>query len=305
MRKTRAKQGSKSVRGDWRSLLKSDPTILAKQKEGGYWGDPGKFYVGAKWRGTFFTLILLADLGADGHDERVRKACEYLFGHSQVPDTGGFASKPNSSGPGGRSKDEHPCMTGRMVWPLIRFGYLSDPRVQYGIEWIVKYQRFDDGDQRHAPEGWPYRWRSCWGSHTCLRGVVRNLKVLAEIPNSGRSRAVKQTVEKAAEFILKHHVYKRSHNLAEVIEPEWQQFVFPQFGDMDTLETLLVLTKLGYRDPRMQEAVSLVLSKQDERGRWKLERSYKGRMRATIEQEGRPSKWITLRALTVLKRFYG
>jgi hypothetical protein len=64
------------------------------------------------------------------------------------------------------------------------------------------------------------------------------------------------------------------------------------------------LTKLGYRDRRMQEAVDLVASKQDETGRWRLERSFNGRFQVNIEREGKPSKWVTLNALTVLKRFY-
>ena len=138
-----------------------------------------------------------------------------------------------------------------------------------------------------------------------MRGVVKNLKALAEIPENRRSEGVAQTIEKASEFILKHQVYRRSHHLEEVIRDEWQQFIFPQFGDIDVLEILLPLTALGYRDPRMQDAVDLVVSKQDVHGRWTLERSYHGRMRATLEREGQPSKWITLRAMTILKRFYG
>ena len=51
------------------------PKILAKQNEDGYWEEPEKFYA-AKYRGTVWQLIILAELGADGNDERIRKACE-------------------------------------------------------------------------------------------------------------------------------------------------------------------------------------------------------------------------------------
>jgi len=54
----------------------------------------------------------------------------------------------------------------------------------------------------------------------------------------------------------------------------------------------------------MQEAIDLVLSKQDKTGRWILENSFNGRFQTNIEQKDKPSKWITLNALTVLKRFY-
>ena len=69
----------------------------------------------------------------------------------------------------------------------------------------------------------------------------------------------------------------------------------------DALEILGILTKLGYRDERMQEALNLVISKQDDQGRWELENTFNGRFQTNIERKGRPSKWVTLNALKVLK----
>ena len=65
-----------------------------------------------------------------------------------------------------------------------------------------------------------------------------------------------------------------------------------------------ILTKLGYKDRRMQEAVDLVVSKQDPQGRWKLENTFNGRFQVNVEQKGKPSKWITLNAIEALRRFY-
>lgn len=75
--------------------------------------------------------------------------------------------------------------------------------------------------------------------------------------------------------------------------------------DVDVLETLLILAGLGYKDIRMQDALELILSKQNERGQWNLEMTYNGRFQVDIEQKGRPSKWVTLNALRVLKRYFG
>jgi hypothetical protein len=55
----------------------------------------------------------------------------------------------------------------------------------------------------------------------------------------------------------------------------------------------------------MQEAVDLVVSKQDSQGRWKMENTFNDRFHVSIEQKGKSSKWITLKALEVLKEFYG
>jgi hypothetical protein len=51
----------------------------------------------------------------------------------------------------------------------------------------------------------------------------------------------------------------------------------------------------------MQEAIDLLLSKQNKKGRWIMEASLNGRMHVNIEKKGEESKWITLHALTCLK----
>lgn len=206
---------------------------------------------------------------------------------------------------GGRHSEVIPCLTGNMVWTLIRFGYLSDPRVQRGIGWITNYQRFDDA-VADPPQGWPYdKYEICWGKHTCHMGVVKALKALSEIPRGEITADVQHTINEGIEFILKHHIHKRSHNLAQVSKPGWLRFGFPLMYQTDVLEILGILTQLGCRDARMQEAVDLVVSKQDAAGRWKLANTFNGRFQADVEEKGNPSKWITLNALRALKRYYG
>jgi len=135
-------------------------------------------------------------------------------------------------------------------------------------------------------------------------GVVKALKALAEIPVDKKSEDVKNTIEEGIEYMFNHHIHKRSHDLSRVSKPSWLQFGFPLMWQTDVLEILRILTKLGCKDKRMQEAIDLVISKQDNQGRWKLESTFNGRFQVNIEQKGRPSKWITLNALRVLKRFY-
>jgi hypothetical protein len=85
----------------------------------------------------------------------------------------------------------------------------------------------------------------------------------------------------------------------------WFQFGYPIAYVTDVLQNLEVLTALGYgKDPRLAGAVDLLLSKRDDRGRWKLEYTYNGKTWVDIEEKGKPSKWVTLRALRVLKRIH-
>jgi len=298
-------QNDPEVRETKEQMMKTGviPRILSIQNPGGYWGNPEDFYIRSKYKGTVWNFIILAELGADGTDKRIKKTCEFLLEHSQDPKSGGFAHYSTKNGGGDHNK-VLPCLTGNMVWGLIRFGHLEDPRVQHGIHWITTYQRFDDGVSK-APTGWPYgSYKNCWGTHTCTMGVVKALKALAEIPANKRSTDVKKTIQTGAEYLLKHRLYKRSHNLNQIAKNEWIHFRFPLMWKTDALEMLSILTTLGYKDNRMHDALDLVLSKQDHQGRWTLGKTFNGRMFVTIEQKDQPSKWITLNALRVLKRYY-
>lgn len=279
------------------------PKILSKQTEGGYWGVAENFYLSAKYTGTVWTLHILAALGANGNDKRINKACEFILQNSQDRKSGGFAVRHGKDGSGDPNSIE-PCLTGNMIWSLLRFGFLDDPRVQHGIEWIVKYQRFDDGVE-NSPSGWPYDgWEMCWGKHTCHCGVIKSLKALAELPPSKRSPQVKSKMNEAVEYLLKHHLYRKSHNLKEISVPAWTQFGFPRLWDTDVLEMLDILTALGNKDPRMDEAINLLVSKRNADEKWILENTWNGRTQYKIEQKDKPSKWVTLHALRILKRFY-
>jgi hypothetical protein len=279
------------------------PKILSKQKTGGYWGIPQDFYVRSKYKGTVWNLIILAEIGADGASKKIKDACEFILNNSQNFESGGFAYTSLKSG-GGVPSGVVPCLTGNMVWSLICFGYLDDPRVQKGIEWITKYQRYDDGLQ-NIPKDWPYkRHVNCFGKHTCHMGAVKSLKALAEIPKNKMSKEAKDTIKKGVEYLLVHHIYKRSHDLSKVSLPSWLQLGFPHMYQSDILEILDILNRLGIKDKRMQDAVDIVVSKQNEQGQWNLERTFNGRFLVNIEKKDKPSKWITLNALKTLKKYY-
>jgi hypothetical protein len=248
-------------------------------------------------------LIILAEFGVDGNNERIRNACEFILEWSQDRQSGGFAHK-GSQRNGGNHSGVLPCLTGNMVWCLIRLGYLKDPRVKAGIDWITTYQRFDDGD-KPRPNGWPYdNYKNCWGKHSCHMGVAKALKAFSEIPPRNRTKAVKVTIEKGVDYFLKHHIYKQSHNLRKVSKPGWKRLGFPLMWQTDVLELSNILIKLGCRDNRMQDAVDIVQSKQQEDGRWILENTVSNRFQVNLERKGKPSKWITLNSLKLIKSYY-
>ncbi len=52
--------------------------IFSKQKSGGYWESAEQPYM-PKYKSTYWQIMILSQLGLDRNDERVRKACEFIF----------------------------------------------------------------------------------------------------------------------------------------------------------------------------------------------------------------------------------
>jgi hypothetical protein len=70
----------------------------------------------------------------------------------------------------------------------------------------------------------------------------------------------------------------------------------------DLLQNVAALVALGCQDdPRLAPALEMIREKQDARGRWSLEYDYSGKTWVDIGEKRKPSKWVTLRALRVLK----
>ncbi|MFC1706792.1 nitrogen fixation protein NifH [Planctomycetota bacterium] len=278
------------------------PEILARQQPEGHWETPARMYT-AKYRGTLWQVLVLAELCADPTDPRVRRACAWVLEHAQEPDGGGFSMATSKRAAGGVPGQVIPCLTGNMVWALSRLGFGDDRRVQRGVAWLERYLRCDDGDTEPPDDPVFNRLEICWGRHTCFMTVSKALKAIADIPAERRSAQLQERVDEAVEFLLAHHLFKHSHDLGKVSKPGWTRFGFPLMYQTDVLDLLRVLTRLGVKDPRMAEAIELLVSKQDQGGRWKLANTFNGKMQVDIERKGQPSHWITVHALRVLKRY--
>jgi hypothetical protein len=178
-------------------------------------------------------------------------------------------------------------------------GYDTDSRVVKASNWLVKVQNMDGG--------WlcPYWKAHIKDKHGCFYGTICPLEALSEVPEEKRTPEMRQAIAKGAEFLLMHRLFKADHHGYRVINRQWLKFSFPWFYGYNILRGLSVLTKLGYtEDERLKDAVGLLLQKRRRDGTWLLENAPTGRMQTNIETVGKPSKWITLNALRVLKRLH-
>jgi len=263
--------------------------IFAAQHPDGYWKKKGSGYF-PQYTGTVWQLILLAELGVDGEDERVRRGCEQVLAGS-LRSNGDFTA---FSFLGWKIPSPVPntCLPGSLIRALLRFGYDGDQRVAQAIERLA--ERCRDTEWICLPTK----------PNPCLWGVVKALSAFAELPADARSPAVKEAISEGVELFLSFR-FADEGNERTITDPNWRRLGFPLYYQSDLLEALGVLTRLGYgEDERLQALLPLILAKQDEQGRWPLEHdgNWQGQGLVTVEKVGQPSKWITLRALRVLKQ---
>lgn len=274
--------------------------ILEHQNQDGAWVHPDRIYY-PKYKGTTHSLLILSELGAV-RNRAIEKAIEIVF-KCQL-ESGHFLTKPPKTERGYRSKiTDGICLTSNILHYLIHFGYLDDPRTHRVVQFLI--------DSHSKQGGWhcrvyPIEPEKIFPIH-CYMGGVKPLIAFSKIPEEKRTGKMKDIIRKNIEIYLENRIfkYRRDEKGERVPKPGWTRFGFPLFYQSDALEVLDVLTSLGVHDERMQEALDLLLAKQTSQGTWLLENTFKGKMWVDIEEKRKPSKWITLKALRVLKRYYG
>jgi hypothetical protein len=297
------------VSGARRAAMATDPiaAILAARDPVGFWVKPGPGY-SPKYTGTVWQLIFLDQLGADGHDERVRVACEYLFSHTQAA-CGGFGASYESDGGRPPARSVIHCLNGNLLRSLLGFGWLEDERVQRAIDWQARSITGEDFDGYYQ-SGTSGPGFCCAANYRqpCAWGAVKAALALARIPEGRRTPQVERALEVSREFLLSRDPAKADYPMGESTKPNgsWFKLAFPLGYVADVLQTLEALCALDLaKDPRLQPALAWLLSKQDNQGRWPNQYAYSGKLWQDIDQQGQPSKWVTLRAARVLRAAFG
>jgi hypothetical protein len=287
-----------------RAAMVSEPIapILAAQDPGGWWVKPGAGY-SPKYRGTVWSLIFLDQIGADGSDPRIQTGCEYLLRFAQASN-GGFAASGNLTDAAPPSRAIH-CLNGNLLRALIGFGQLGDERVQRSLAWQAAAVTGDGMDRWYSLTPGPGFACGANAGRPCAWGAVKAVLALARVPAERRAPAVARALEAGVEFLL-----SRDPSVADYPMPpgnskpngSWFRLGFPSGYVADVLQVLEALCDAGAAgDPRLGPAFDWLLALRGPDGRWTNRYAYQGKLVRNIDRPGKPSQWVTLRALRVLK----
>lgn len=285
------------------AIMTSHPvtTILEHQDAEGFWVSIENPYL-PKYRATYHQLLILAELGAIPTPQ-IEKAINLIFNNYQY-NSGHFSFNIIKTERGRKSKKtDGACLTGNILRFLIHFGYLRTERTQKAVQFLI--ETHDNGWFCRA---YPINRKKVIPQN-CYMGGVKPLIAFSMIPEKERSKNMQEIIKQETEIYLENEIFMYLRNEAgrRKAKPGWMKFGFPLFYQSDALEVLDVLTRLNVTDladDNMKRAFDLVVEKQDENGRWHLENTFNGKMWVNIEEKKKPSKWITLKALRVLKRIY-
>lgn len=265
--------------------------LLALQAGDGRWSSAAW---NRGWNSTMHVLTMLREMGVDPASDRVRRAVNLV--RDQVSWKG--CGPPECDANAFFEGEVEPCINAQVATVGAYFGQ----PIHGIIARLLTEQLPDGGWNCEASNG---STRSSFNTTICV------LEALLEYERAGGSGPeLLQARLRGQEYLLERRLFRRLSTGA-VIERDrkggslWSRFAFPAWWHYDVLRGLEYLRSAGVAyDARMAEAIELVAAKRNGDGLWLLETRHPGAMLVEMDEgEGRPSRWITLRALRVLNWF--
>jgi hypothetical protein len=278
--------------------------VLSKMEKEGYWVKPGPGY-NPKYRSTAWSIILLAQLGASvNEDKRIEQACKILLDH--MAEGGQFTTATYNTASGTID-----CLQGNLCWSLMEMGY-EDPRLDKAYEWMARTVTGDgvapmedkDAPVRYYAYKCGPNFACSWnGKLPCAWGAVKVMLALSKLPVNQRTPLIKKAIRQGVDFFGIDPAtaeYPTRNNSKP--SRNWWKFGFPVFYITDLLQLAEAMVNLGYgKDKRLTNTLDIIREKQNEQGQWLMEFDYTGKTWADFGAKKQPNKWVTLRALKVLK----
>ena len=270
-----------------RIALEGDGAALLAASGGeGHWG---RGFYQPKWTSSHYTLLELRTMGVSPLEPRPREVVRSIL-RSEKGRDGGL-------NPATTVRTSDVCLNAMALNYCAYFGAKQED-LESVVDLLLR-ERLPDG-------GVNCRSNRDGARHSSVHTTVSLVEAVTEYQRSGyryRLDELRTARATAVEFLLRHRLY-RSERTGEVMNAEFTRLHHPARWHFDVLRGLEALVDAGVpQDPRMQDAVDVLLSRRMPDGRWAANRPYPGETHLPPVRPGEPSRWVTLSALRVLNAY--
>lgn len=261
--------GLRDPDGQWAGAAFWDPAVGWHRREA----------EGQPWTATCWALADLREFGLDPGSASARQTVALVGANARWEEGG----QPFWQG------EVEECINGRTVACGAWFGVDVTPIVARLL------------GERQPDGGW-----NCERANGSVRSsfdtTINVLEGLLEYQRAtGGSAAVAEARRSGEEFLLARGLCRRLSTGAPA-DPDYLRLTHPNRWRYDVLRGLDYFRAAGVRDPRLAEPVAELSRRRLPDGRWPLDRQLRGRAWFAVDDgPGAPSRWITLRALRVLR----
>jgi hypothetical protein len=268
--------------------------LLSYEDDDGQWAggafaprdvDPREWReVGQPWTATASSLSQLHEFGLDPASARAKRAVELIGANSRWEHDG----QPFWEG------EVEECINGRTVADGAYFGVDVAPIVERLVG-----ERLEDGGWNCERANGSVR-SSFATTINVLEGLLAYEAATGGTPESRAARA------SGEEYILERRLFRRL-STGEPADERFLAFLHPTRWRYDVLRALDYFRAASEltgaaADPRLGEAVDHVRSRRSDDGTWPLDWTLPGRVWFDLDETpGEPSRWVTLRAMRVLR----
>lgn len=264
----------------------SGAALLAARGTDGHWG---RGFYQPKWTSSHYTLLELKNLALNPRNALARETVELILRDEKGTDGG--------LNPARQSMPRDVCVNGMALNYAAYFGAVPEQLASV-VDFILG-QRLSDG-------GFNCRRNRSGARHSSVHTTVSIIEGVTEYARGGYRHRTDELLDArgdAIEFLLRHRLY-RSERTGEPMSPEFTRLHYPARWHFDVLRGLDALADAGAPyDDRMADALGTVAGRQRPDGKWTANRGYPGATHVPPDQPGTPSRWITLIALRVLRRY--
>ena len=269
-----------AVQAAWQEMAAGGPipAILAGQTRAGNWAGERGYYT-PKYTSTHWSMLLLAELSADGTDPHLQRGAAYMLSATRAELEESLAGERRGMS----------CFWGNLLRYTLHSGCAGDARLGS----VVAYLAHDAAGGWQCPinDGRPCAW-----------GAARALFGLAALPARYRSAAAEQAIQGGLDLLLEGGTLATGDYPGPRIHTAWRRLNFPLFYQADILFVLRVLDELDALDhPAARPARAWLAARRQSNGRWRGASPFRRRTWDLGDRQ-ETDRWVSLHAAALLDR---